>query len=290
MNYKEYKKELQELVQKEIGDQAKVVITTQVKSNDVIKEGITFEEAGTHAVPVIYLEEIYNTYQESQAIEESVETVLDIFRNSSPFQREDFALSWDLIKPKIQIRLLKREWNKEYINSLIYREWLDFAVIPVVRVSEKEVGSAVASISKSMLAALQIDEKELWNAAFENLQKEYFFVQDIRSIFIGETRQSKEDTGVFVATNWNFQYGARVILRKDILKDFAEKNGYNLFILPSSQNEILILGDNGEMQVEDLKEMVASINGDPKLISKEEVLSNSIYYYDYEQDKVRIAA
>ena len=42
MNYKEYKKELQELVQKEIGDQAKVVITTQVKSNDVIKEGITF--------------------------------------------------------------------------------------------------------------------------------------------------------------------------------------------------------------------------------------------------------
>ena len=290
MNYKEYKKELQELVQKEIGDQAKVVITTQVKSNDVIKEGITFEEAGTHAVPVIYLEEIYNTYQESQAIEESVETVLDIFRNSSPFQREDFALSWDLIKPKIQIRLLKREWNKEYINSLIYREWLDFAVIPVVRVSEKEVGSAVASISKSMLAALQIDEKELWNAAFENLQKEYFFVQDIRSIFIGETRQSQEDTGVFVATNWNFQYGARVILRKDILKDFAEKNGYNLFILPSSQNEILILGDNGEMQVEDLKEMVASINGDPKLISKEEVLSNSIYYYDYEQDEVRIAA
>ena len=290
MNYKEYKKELQELVQKEIGDQAKVVITTQVKSNDVIKEGITFEEAGTHAVPVIYLEEIYNTYQESQAIEESVETVLDIFRNSSPFQREDFALSWDLIKPKIQIRLLKREWNKEYINSLIYREWLDFAVIPVVRVSEKEVGSAVASISKSMLAALQIDEKELWNAAFENLQKEYFFVQDIRSIFIGETRQSQEDTGVFVATNRNFQYGARVILRKDILKDFAEKNGYNLFILPSSQNEILILGDNGEMQVEDLKEMVASINGDPKLISKEEVLSNSIYYYDYEQDKVRIAA
>lgn len=290
MNYKEYKKELQELVQKEIGDQAKVVITTQVKSNDVIKEGITFEEAGTHAVPVIYLEEIYNTYQESQAIEESVETVLDIFRNSSPFQREDFALSWDLIKPKIQIRLLKREWNKEYINSLIYREWLDFAVIPVVRVSEKEVGSAVASVSKSMLAALQIDEKELWNAAFENLQKEYFFVQDIRSIFIGETRQSQEDTGVFVATNWNFQYGARVILRKDILKDFAEKNGYNLFILPSSQNEILILGDNGEMQVEDLKEMVASINGDPKLISKEEVLSNSIYYYDYEQDKVRIAA
>lgn len=207
MNYKEYKKELQELVQKEIGDQAKVVITTQVKSNDVIKEGITFEEAGTHAVPVIYLEEIYNTYQESQAIEESVETVLDIFRNSSPFQREDFALSWDLIKPKIQIRLLKREWNKEYIHSLIYREWLDFAVIPVVRVSEKEVGSAVASISKSMLAALQIDEKELWNAAFENLQKEYFFVQDIRSIFIGETRQSQEDTRVFVATNWNFHMG-----------------------------------------------------------------------------------
>ena len=290
MNYKEYKKELQELVQKEIGDQAKVVITTQVKSNDVIKEGITFEEAGTHAVPVIYLEEIYNTYQESQAIEESVETVLDIFRNSSPFQREDFALSWDLIKPKIQIRLLKREWNKKYINSLVYREWLDFAIILVVRVSEKEVGSAVASVSKSMLAALQIDEKELWNAAFENLQKEYFFVQDIRSIFIGETRQSQEGTGVFVATNWNFQYGARVILRKDILKDFAEKNGYNLFILPSSQNEILILGDNGEMQAEDLKEMVSSINGDPKLISKEEVLSNSVYYYDYEQDEVRIAA
>ena len=290
MNYKEYKKELQELVQKEIGDQAKVVITTQVKSNDVIKEGITFEEAGTHAVPVIYLEEIYNTYQESQAIEESVETVLDIFRNSSPFQREDFALSWDLIKPKIQIRLLKREWNKKYINSLVYREWLDFAIILVVRVSEKEVGSAVASVSKSMLAALQIDEKELWNAAFENLQKEYFFVQDIRSIFIGETRQSQEGTGVFVATNWNFQYGARVILRKDILKDFAEKNGYNLFILPSSQNEILILGDNGEMQAEDLKEMVASINRDPKLISKEEVLSNSVYYYDYEQDEVRIAA
>lgn len=79
------------------------------------------------------------------------------------------------------------------------------------------------------------------------------------------------------------------MLRVDMLKAFADEKGCNLFILPSSVHEVLLICDEKEMCVAELKAIVSSVNRDPDVIEAEEVLSDSVYYYDRGKGRVRIA-
>ena len=79
------------------------------------------------------------------------------------------------------------------------------------------------------------------------------------------------------------------MLRLDILKTFADEKGCNLFILPSSVHEILLICAEKEMCVAELKAIVSSVNRNPNLIEAEEVLSDSVYYYDRGEGEIRIA-
>lgn len=74
------------------------------------------------------------------------------------------------------------------------------------------------------------------------------------------------------------------MLRTDLLMELAEKIGMNLFVLPCSVNEIICVPDTGTMEKETLQEMVQEIN--ETQVVADEVLSNSVYYFDKEKGVV----
>ena len=83
-------------------------------------------------------------------------------------------------------------------------------------------------------------------------------------------------------------YGASVMLFKDPLRDFANYMGHDLYILPSSIHEVILLLDDEYVQSsEELREMVRETNR--MVVDQEEVLSDHIYNYDREKDEIRIA-
>ena len=63
---------------------------------------------------------------------------------------------------------------------------------------------------------------------------------------------------------------------------------YDLYILPSSIHEVILLLDDEYVQSsEELREMVRETNR--MVVDQEEVLSDHIYHYDREKDEIRIA-
>jgi hypothetical protein len=60
----------------------------------------------------------------------------------------------------------------------------------------------------------------------------------------------------------------------------------NLYILPSSIHECILIPDNGKMNKAALKEMVKGVNDSQ--VSADEVLSNEVYYYDLITDEFHI--
>ena len=65
-----------------------------------------------------------------------------------------------------------------------------------------------------------------------------------------------------------------------MLKKFADEKRCNLFILPSSVHEVLLICEEKYMCVAGLKAIVSSVNGDSDVIAAEEVLSDTLYRYD----------
>lgn len=81
--------------------------------------------------------------------------------------------------------------------------------------------------------------------------------------------------------------GAVGMLRTDLLEKFAEQGGCDLYILPSSIHEALLLKDD-KMPVNELREMVRSVNRG--VVDEMDRLSDEVYYYRRGSGKVEIAA
>ena len=92
---------------------------------------------------------------------------------------------------------------------------------------------------------------------------------------------------MYVCSNSQKVNGAGVILYKDLLKQFAEKTGSDFYILPSSIHETLLVPVSDQMEVEALRSMVREVNATQ--VAPEEVLSDNVYIYRREDDKISLA-
>ena len=76
-------------------------------------------------------------------------------------------------------------------------------------------------------------------------------------------------------------------LMYNLLKDFANSIGADLFILPSSVHETIIVPVDDTVSADTLREMVTEIN--EHQVVEEERLADNVYIYKRSRDTITIA-
>lgn len=94
----------------------------------------------------------------------------------------------------------------------------------------------------------------------------------------------KDESPMYVLTNKLKLYGACCILYKHLLEEFASSVKTDLYIIPSSIHEVLLVPKREEYDKEYLSELVREVNTTE--LSPEEVLSDHIYYYSRKDDAI----
>ena len=94
------------------------------------------------------------------------------------------------------------------------------------------------------------------------------------------------DSSFYVLSNEDGVTGAGCILYEGCLRKFAEQHHSDLIILPSSIHEVLLVCDRGEMNYQELNEMVRCINKEN--VPMEDVFSDRIYRYSRADDKISL--
>jgi antitoxin component of MazEF toxin-antitoxin module len=89
---------------------------------------------------------------------------------------------------------------------------------------------------------------------------------------------------LYILTNQYKIHGASVVLYQGVIRNFAEKIEKDLYLLPSSIHEFILLPKENGMKKEALEEMVRSVNNTQ--LPKEEFLSNYVYYYERKRDEL----
>lgn len=298
MNYHEFKEELKTELEGRFGERAEVSFQTIRKMNRVKRESILIGRAKDHVSPVISLEDLYNTYMVTRDLGKCVEEVLRIYRDETLTSQIDVPMTWEEVKDRIQFRLVKKEWNQEMLEQAPYREYLDFAAVFYVQIGQMEEIRAMFTVTREIAELWGVGSKELWEAAWRSFEKEAFSIETMEfvpnDLMEGELQEAGEglqDGGmVYVMSNQSRNYGARAVLRKDVLQELADEQKSSFYLLPSSVHEWILYKDDGTADVHMMKSIVSEINGDSRIISPEECLSDSIYYYDWEQDEVKIVA
>lgn len=284
----------------------------KVETKDILKDnslhltGLTISDGDSHIPPVIELDPFYEDYIKGHSLLEISIAIATLYEQNSSYGGfpTEMLADYQLAQKHICYRLVNRAKNRKKLEAIPYMPYLDLAIIFYIPVSIKNGRADCLTINRPLLKEWGItDVNELYENAHKNtcrilrgridsmmdvaveaLYKKEIQPADIKRLIRAE-QASKDNRPMYVASNNKRLYGTAVILYDGILKSLAGAIGDDLIILPSSIHETLLLPASTAGDLDFLREMVSSVN---KTIDTKEVLSDSIYYYDQQIDRVKL--
>ena len=300
-SFEEFKEIVRDEVAKRV--EGEVATVTMTKNNSVKLDALSVKRKSSNISPVIYLDNYYSEYSNGRSIESIVDSIVFTARSESNVNIDivsDF-MDFNKIRDGIEIKLINRDKNIELLSNVPYVEFLDMAIVFIVNVAlEEDDGKATVLINNSHVKMWGITKEALHDIAKKNSLKNNPAViknmtDIIRELYIDRFGDDEDtcamidsmDYDMYVMTNKNKFYGAATITYEKVLKDFANLKNCNLYILPSSIHECILIPEDYTEDASGLREMVQSVNSTE--VSDEEVLSDNVYYYDRFSDKITIA-
>lgn len=288
------KTEFAQLLKNEVESKTgkEVRLTKVLKNNDVTLTGISIICPDSNVIATTYVEYYFNSYQQGdKTLEEIVNKVIEACENGMKDVGKDlmkFFLNYDLVKCRLGCRLINYERNKEMLQHVPHKRVMDLAVV-----YQFDKGSIM--IENKHLEAWGVSEEQFISDAEENMKRRLDPVivpmEEITpSIYIILHREFGNDlVGMYVMSNWEHSYGAvEMIYGTSTLKEFADKMESDLYVLPCSVHEVILIPlEYDEEVVRGYSQMVREINN--LYVEPEEVLADHVYFFSREEGSVRLA-
>lgn len=198
-----------------------------------------------------------------------------------------------IAKKSLFVKLINTERNESLVKQSISKEFLDLsAVVRVILKMDKE-GMASMALSKGAAEILGMTEEEIYAAALANTLR--LFPPKLMNLgryvemsIGGKLLFGEDEVTTYILTNQKEVDGAFYLMSPEVVGAIAEALEDDLYILPCSVNEVLLVrASELEDGVDELKEMVRDVN--ETVVSEKDILSYSVYYYDKENG-ITIAA
>lgn len=299
MNYEEFKTTIMEKMKGLLPQDTSLQLQTVCKNNGLKLDGLVISSKDSNLSPTIFL----NYYYERQAVFTDFDAICkDILltyahNKSTEHVNADFFTDYNLIRKYISYRVISYEKNKELLETVPYVRYLDFAVVFYCLLDFQEHGSATILIHTSHLKLWQVTVGQLYKQACQTapglLPYDFRDMSDVISGLFGDSAPSVQDTAqatafcpMYLLTNAQKLYGASCLLYPGLLDGISKKLGSDLFILPSSIHEVIILPAADRSYCKELAGLVAQVNQTE--LATDEVLSNHIYEYSRKEQALRI--
>lgn len=287
---------VQREVEKRAGENYRVKLNDVMKNNGVVLRGITLMQDDSNISPTIYLNPYYDAYENGDTtLGTVIDEVIDTYERNKINRSIDmkFFLNYETVRSRIIFKLINTEKNQELLRDVPYIPFHDLSIVFQCLVSEERFGNASILIHNVHLQLWKVNARELYECALENTPLlQGYELADMNTVLeemkaLGgiddeEIEDMQQEVPMYVLSNKSRINGASCILYKDILKDFAMVVDKDLYVLPSSIHEVILLPSDGTQESDQLKEMVREIN--QSQVEKEEVLSDSVYYYRRSDD------
>ncbi len=261
------------------------------KNNGMELTALLFPKYDIPATPTFYLENFYDNYLEKGAGDPS--SMIPVIREHYEKAEENAGLmdldklyDYEHMKDFIIYRLVNYEKNAELLQDCPHIRVHDLALTFRSLVSFDDTTVTSALVSNDQMEEWGVSREELLMDADRNSRK--LFPPVIYPLYqlLEETYEEdpREEPDMYVATNQFMLFGAVVLLYQDILEDFGIKTGGNFYVMPSSIHEVILVPDRDGYDPQILCSMVREVN--ESVVSEDEVLSDSVYYYDCDIHKL----
>ena len=289
MEYREFLENVRKEVESRYDSNVSVTLNHVMKNNGTELDGITIMEKDKNIAPTIYINSFYDRYREGVSLKAVVSEIIRIYnQNKNSINiNADYFENYENVRKTIVYKLVNYQKNKKLLEDVPYKRVLDLAVVFYCLIEQRKGVSATALIHNEHLRIWNVTEDEIYNDALKNtpvlLAGSIVPMSKILSEIAGTAPVDNDEkvceyTGediLYVLTNSSRVNGAACILYDNLLKKFANDVHSDLYILPSSVHEVIIVPKKNAFDKSELADMVREVN--EQGVSQDEILSDNEY-------------
>ncbi|RHB47645.1 hypothetical protein DW886_03560 [Enterocloster aldenensis] len=268
------------------------LIEMDIPKNNGSVKGITIKFDNIALAPTVNPDIYYQDWKDGQLMSDIVSGIRSKLIKTVPglSHFNVGCIKRDSAITHLHAAVVGYENNKEWLKDIPHERLADLAVFAKWKFDNADPDLVVASkITEPLLAQLRLTKEEALKIAKANTARSARFesmdtvmknmmVDDGMDKELAEMMFPDSSTPLSVVTNESGIEGAAVIACPEVLKAVQKELGEDFYILPSSIHEVLVLPKSFSDDVEDLKQMVSSVN--EAEVPPEDRLSDQVYEFD----------
>ena len=296
MNYEEFKSELQEEIQANFLQNIDFMSHVVNRTNETL-DALTLRFEGQDVGCTIYPEQMYKDYQNGVSISQIADGVSASVSIHSAICPPMPEINQENAQKSISFSLVNIDKNKQMLQDCPYKVIHDMAAIPRWHVSE----DASFLVTNNLMQHLKMTKEEVLEIAQRNTESAEYTCKDLNEVmrevmaeegisqeFLDELLPTAEPL-FYIVTNQNRMDGSCAILSDNFMQKTAEQIGNEeLYLLPASRHEMLIVNPNIVTDTSELKNMVMSVNGNADVLKEQDYLSDSVYKYNANEHSISV--
>lgn len=294
MNFEEFMAWVKEnITSKDWKETSQIEISVVKKNNGVSATGLFIRENGQDVSPILYLDDYYIHYQNGELLENVIRNIRADYDKKVQMAAVKIPnlQEFENIRGRVIYRLVNYEKNKEILEDCPHIRLYDLAVTFrwVARIDD--VGVSTSLITNKQVKEWGVSVNDLVLAARQNMPRLFpAQIIDMEEMLAGMVSFILYPSAIpmYILTNEQELNGASALLYGDILKDFANKKGADMYILPSSIHEVIMVPAD---RINDPTKLLSIVHdANTTVVSTGDVLSDSVYYYDRKKDQILVKA
>lgn len=252
--------------------------------------GMAVRPEGSQVAATMNLESLYERISEDfsvSAVMDMAEHEIQEIVNHMPQINMQSLGDYEQMKEKLTLQMIPIAGNEEKLSEIPHKEVEDMALVYRFEMASNEQGSANILATNAMLSNYGITTDQLhadaMEAAVQNHPASLRNMNDVMRDMMGGmggVLVPDEPSPMWVATVEGGQNGACAIQYPEFLDQAAETLGGDFYVLPSSIHEVLLIADDGSMELENLEQMVREVN--ETQVAPADRLSDNVFHYDSE--------
>ena len=293
MDFKEFVNKLEQDLKDAMADISPGA-TVDVRSMEKLQEGsytgITISPAGGNVGMNLNANQLFDQMQDGQSYEGVLAVAVSTAErglHDMPAVDVSELMNYEAAKKYLCFDVVGSDRNADMLEKVPHTDKENISMVYRLQLDSTENGAATVLITNAMMEQFGVTMEQLHADAMENAQEirpaDFRTMAAVMAEMMGMPEEMMADMAppMYVATNQDKVQGAAVMFYPDFMDQAAKELGGDIFILPSSVHEVLILPDDGNMNAQELKEMVTSINASE--VSPEDRLTDSVYHYDAQE-------
>ena len=296
MNYEEFRDKLAEDLKENLCERGFEDVS--IKFNETTKANVSYEAmivtpANSNIGINLNTEAFFEEYNKGMDYSEVISKVTEVISSTMEQMPEvdvNQLTDYEQMKSKLSVEVISQEANQELLASIPHKDIEDMAIIYRFVMDDSPQGMQSITVTNSLMENMGVTPEQLHADAIANAPEmrppvikgmteiiKEMMGEEMFAMF-EESIQRDGNEMLYVATTPDKINGAGIIAYPEFMEQAAKQLGGDFYLLPSSRHEVILVKDDGGMNVEQLQSMVREVNATE--VSAADKLTDNVYHYD----------